>query len=170
MRLGLDEVHGLTFQRPVATVYVGNPAIADITMIDARHFFRAGQGLCTQPHVALNQDGVQVFSTKHRVVASAGISNAHGPSIAGGPSALPRIAPASVVSRPRCPLGDGKDAYDPNNAVATIQGNNARGRYSRQVIPDFWNIPSVLARTGFIAGSDRVDRTHVPGPALCVSG
>ena len=48
VNLGLDEVHTLTFRAPVATVYVGNPAIADITMIDARHAFV--QGKSYRPH------------------------------------------------------------------------------------------------------------------------
>ena len=42
--LALDEVHTLTFRTPVSTVYVGNPTIADVTMIDARHAFVQGKG------------------------------------------------------------------------------------------------------------------------------
>src|SRR5438105_4943115 len=37
--VSLDEVQTVSFPRPVTTVNVGNPAIADITMIDARHAF-----------------------------------------------------------------------------------------------------------------------------------
>ena len=61
--LGLDEVHTLTFRAPIATVYVGNPAIADITMIDARHAFVQGKSYGRTNIVALNHDGVQVFNT-----------------------------------------------------------------------------------------------------------
>src|SRR5688572_16762653 len=70
VRLGLDEVHTLTFKRPVATVYVGNPAIADITMIDARHAFVQGKGYGRTNFVALNQDGVQVFNTSITVTGA----------------------------------------------------------------------------------------------------
>src|SRR5215475_7887136 len=42
--LALDEVHTLAFETPVSTVYVGNPSIADVTMIDARHAFVQGKG------------------------------------------------------------------------------------------------------------------------------
>ena len=42
--LALDEVHTIAFRAPVATVYVGNPSIADVTMVDARHAFVQGKG------------------------------------------------------------------------------------------------------------------------------
>jgi Flp pilus assembly secretin CpaC len=61
--MGLDEVHTLTFKAPVATVYVGNPTIADVTMIDARHAFVQGKGYGRTNIVALNRDNVQVFNT-----------------------------------------------------------------------------------------------------------
>jgi len=61
--LAMDEVHTVTFKKPVATVYVGNPAIADITMIDARHAFVQGKAFGRTNIVALNQDGTQVFNT-----------------------------------------------------------------------------------------------------------
>src|SRR3569833_977886 len=61
--LALVEVHTLTFRAPVATVYVGNPTIADVTMIDARHAFVQGKGYGRTKIVALNRDNVQVFNT-----------------------------------------------------------------------------------------------------------
>ena len=73
MNLGLDEVHTLTFRAPIATVYVGNPAIADITMIDARHAFVQGKSYGRTNIVALNHDGVQVFNTGVTVTSYAGI-------------------------------------------------------------------------------------------------
>lgn len=63
VNLALDEVHTLTFKNPVATVYVGNPSIADITMIDARHAFVQGKSYGHTNIVALNRDGTQVFNT-----------------------------------------------------------------------------------------------------------
>lgn len=63
VNLTMDEVHTVTFKKPVATVYVGNPAIADITMIDSRHAFVQGKGFGRTNIVALNQDGAQVFNT-----------------------------------------------------------------------------------------------------------
>jgi Pilus formation protein N terminal region len=70
--MALDEVHTLTFKSPVATVYVGNPAIADVTMVDARHAFVQGKGYGRTNVVALNRDNVQIFNTKILVVGSEG--------------------------------------------------------------------------------------------------
>jgi hypothetical protein len=70
--LALDEVHTLTFRAPVATVYVGNPTIADVTMIDARHAFVQGKGYGRTNIVALNRDNVQVFNTHVTVTGSEG--------------------------------------------------------------------------------------------------
>ena len=68
--LTLDEVHTLTFKTPVATVYVGNPTIADVTMLDARHAFVQGKGYGRTNIVALNRDNVQVFNAHITVVGA----------------------------------------------------------------------------------------------------
>lgn len=122
VRLGLDEVHTLTFQRPVATVYVGNPAIADITMIDARHAFVQGKGYGRTNFVALNQDGVQVFGTSITVT---GASSGNTVVLNRGAQRI-TLNCAGQRCEPTPMPGDGKDAYDPNNAVATAHQNNAR--------------------------------------------
>src|SRR5476649_1039525 len=70
--LALDEVHTLTFRAPVATVYVGNPAIADVTMVDSRHAFVQGKGFGRTNIVALNRDNVQVFNTHITVTGNDG--------------------------------------------------------------------------------------------------
>jgi hypothetical protein len=62
--LTMDEVRTLTFAKPIATVYVGNPAIADITMIDARHAFLQGKSFGSTNIVALNHDGDQVYNAR----------------------------------------------------------------------------------------------------------
>ena len=68
--LALDEVHTLTFRTPVTTVYVGNPTIADITMVDSRHAFVQGKGYGRTNIVALNQDGRQVFGADVNVTGA----------------------------------------------------------------------------------------------------
>jgi hypothetical protein len=68
--LALDEVHTITFKTPVATVYVGNPTIADVTMLDARHAFVQGKGYGRTNIVALNRDNVQVFNAHITVVGA----------------------------------------------------------------------------------------------------
>jgi Flp pilus assembly secretin CpaC len=61
--VAMDEVHTITFQAPVATVYVGNPAVADINMIDARHAFIIGKGFGNTNIVALDSNGKQVYDS-----------------------------------------------------------------------------------------------------------
>ena len=70
--LALDEVHTLTFRTPVSTVYVGNPMIADVTMIDARHAFVQGKGYGRTNIMALNRDNVMVFNTHISVTGGNG--------------------------------------------------------------------------------------------------
>ena len=69
--LAMDEVRTVSFAVPVATVYVGNPSIADINMIDARHAFVIGKGFGNTNIVALDGDGKQVFDSSIAVLASA---------------------------------------------------------------------------------------------------
>src|SRR5215469_3548996 len=68
--LALDEVHTLIFKTPIATVYVGNPTIADVTMLDARHAFVQGKGYGHTNIVALNRDNVQVFNAHITVIGA----------------------------------------------------------------------------------------------------
>lgn len=120
--LSLDQVHTLTFKRPVATVYVGNPAIADITMIDARHAFVQGKGYGRTNLVALNQDGAQIFNTNITVT---GASNGSTVVLNRGSQRI-TLNCAGQRCEPTPMPGDGKDAYDPANGVATAHQNNAR--------------------------------------------
>lgn len=41
--VAMDNVTMVAFRRPVSTVYVGNPSIANVTMIDSRHVFVLGK-------------------------------------------------------------------------------------------------------------------------------
>jgi Flp pilus assembly secretin CpaC len=121
--LALDEVHTLTFRAPVATVYVGNPAIADVTMIDARHAFVQGKGYGRTNIVALNRDNVQVFNTHVTVTGNEG----------GGTVTLNRGAQRVTLScaggrcEPAPAPGDGKDFYDAANGQAAAHQSAARG-------------------------------------------
>lgn len=123
VNLGLDEVHTLTFKRPVATVYVGNPAIADITMIDARHAFVQGKGYGRTNFVALNQDGVQVFTTSITVT---GASSGNTVVLNRGNQRI-TLNCAGQRCEPTPMPGDGKDAYEPANVTATAHQSTVRG-------------------------------------------
>jgi hypothetical protein len=120
--LALDEVHTLTFHSPVATVYVGNPSIADITMIDSRHAFVQGKSYGRTNIVALNQNGGQVFD------ASVNVTGAD----RGDTVVLNRGAQRITYSctERRCeptPMpGDGKDSFDAQNSQIGIHQDAAR--------------------------------------------
>jgi hypothetical protein len=53
----MDEVRIVAFKQPVSTVYVGNPAIADITTIDSQHIFVLGKSFGDTNMIALGRDG-----------------------------------------------------------------------------------------------------------------
>jgi hypothetical protein len=59
----MDEVRTVTFGKPVATVYVGNPAIADVNVIDSRHAFVLGKSFGTTNVIALDSQGRQISNT-----------------------------------------------------------------------------------------------------------
>ena len=127
--LGLDEVHTLTFRTPVAIVYVGNPTIADVTMIDAKHAFVQGKGYGRTNIVALNRDNVTVFNTSVTVTGGQG----------GGTVTLNRGAQRVTLNcaggrcEPTPMPGDGKDTYDSLSAQATAHQAAARGAAMAEV-------------------------------------
>ena len=53
----LDEVRILAFPEPVSTVYVGNPVIADVTVIDSKHVFVLGKSFGVTNLIALGPNG-----------------------------------------------------------------------------------------------------------------
>jgi len=119
--LALDEVHTLAFQTPVSTVYVGNPSIADVTMIDARHAFVQGKAYGRTNVMALNRENVVVFNTHISVTGNDG----------GGTVTLNRGAQRVTLNcaggrcEPTPMPGDGKDA-DAISAQTTAHQNTAR--------------------------------------------
>lgn len=62
MAVPMDEVRMLEFPQAVATVYVGNPTIADVNMIDAKRAFVLGKNFGTTNLLALDEKGNQVFN------------------------------------------------------------------------------------------------------------
>ena len=122
VNLGLDEVHTLTFRAPVATVYVGNPAIADITMIDARHAFVQGKSFGRTNIVALNHDGVQVFNTG---VTVTGTQTSGTVTLNRGSQRI-TLNCAGGRCEPTPMPGDGKSGYDPADGVITAHQSAAR--------------------------------------------
>lgn len=68
----LDEVRVVAFSQPIATVYVGNPMIADVSMIDSKHAFVLGKGFGATNIVALDADGKQVVNDSVTVFGHTG--------------------------------------------------------------------------------------------------
>jgi hypothetical protein len=120
--LALDEVHTLTFKTPVATVYVGNPTIADVTMLDARHAFVQGKGYGRTNIVALNRDNVQVFNAHITVIGARD----------GGTVTLNRGAQRVTLTcaggrcEPTPTPGDDQKAFDAANGQANTHQAAAR--------------------------------------------
>ena len=54
--VAMDEARVITFPQPVATVFVGNPAIADITIIDSRHAYLLGKTFGVTNMIGLDLD------------------------------------------------------------------------------------------------------------------
>src|SRR5262245_51074677 len=54
-----NEVRVLTFPTPMKTVFVGNPTIADVTVIDSTHVFVLGKSFGTTNLVGLDERGHQ---------------------------------------------------------------------------------------------------------------
>ncbi|MGQ0741223.1 MAG: pilus assembly protein N-terminal domain-containing protein [Alphaproteobacteria bacterium] len=57
-----DHVKIVEFPEPIVTVYVGNPSIADVTMIDTMHVFLIGKNYGTTNIVALDAKGNEIFN------------------------------------------------------------------------------------------------------------
>jgi Flp pilus assembly secretin CpaC len=120
INVSLDEVQTVTFPRAVATVNVGNPAIADITMIDARHAFIQGKSYGSTNIIALGKEGEPV-------------SNTH-VSVMGRQTATVRLQRGTQrttynCTESRCEVapqpGDGKDAFETANGQANAHQDAA---------------------------------------------
>jgi Flp pilus assembly secretin CpaC len=118
----LDEVRTLTFGVPVSSVYVGNPSIADINMIDARHAFVLGKGYGSTNIVALNHNGVQISNTRINVMASQRQSTV---TLNRGAARTTYDCTADHCEATPQP-GDGKDAFDTGNTELGVHQEIAK--------------------------------------------
>jgi hypothetical protein len=71
IRVPIDEVRIITFPSEVKTVYVGNPAIADVTVIDAHRVFIMGKVFGSTNLVALDPQGHASVSERVSVYGKA---------------------------------------------------------------------------------------------------
>src|SRR3974390_499779 len=59
--VSIDQVTMVKFAKPVATVFVANPMIADITIVDQSKIFVLGKNFGTTNLIALDKDGNQLY-------------------------------------------------------------------------------------------------------------
>ena len=67
----MDQARLLTFSRPIATVDVGNPSIADVQVVDARHVLVLGKVFGVTNLIGLDGRGHQIVNDVVTVVARA---------------------------------------------------------------------------------------------------
>ena len=87
----MDEVRVIKFKTPVATVYVGNPAIADVTVIDPTHVFLLGKSYGKTNLIALDINRNPIVNDQ---VTGVRAQRRHG-------HAQPRFEPAHLFLRGR---------------------------------------------------------------------
>jgi Pilus formation protein N terminal region len=118
----MDEVKVVTFHRPVATVYVGNPSIADVTVIDPTHVFLLGKSYGKTNLIALDVNRNPVSNDQVTVFARNG-----------GMVTLNRGATqityscAAASCQPSPVPGDSKDVFDATTEqISKLQDLNVK--------------------------------------------
>lgn len=126
--LAMDEVRTITFPKAVTTLYVGNPAIADINMIDSRHAFIIGKGYGSTNMLALAPDGKQISNTSISVLAR---QNATVTVQMGVSSRVTYTCAASHCETSPVP-GDDKTVFDTQNSELSSHTGNAKTAANQQ--------------------------------------
>ena len=105
----LDEVRMVAFASPISTLYIGNPAIADVTMIDKRHAFVLGKAFGATNIVALDSSGTEISNQQVVVFGS-------GSAVVTVQRGAARMTYSCAASRcePSPQPGDGKDPFETN--------------------------------------------------------
>ena len=119
--IAMDEVRTITFPEAVSTVYMGNPAIADVNMIDTRHAFLLGKGYGSTNMIAITKDGTQVANTHIRVLS-------RGEATVVLNRGTARVTYNCVANRCEATPqpGDGKDVFDSTSAQLSTHASGAR--------------------------------------------
>lgn len=118
MSVPLDEVRVVSFAKPVATLYVGNPVIADVIIIDNRHAFVQGKSFGTTNVVALDGNGRPVANQQ---IVVAGRANATVTLQRGKDQVT--YACAGGRCQPAPTPGDSKDVFDAaTDQISKYQG------------------------------------------------
>lgn len=70
--ISANQVRVVTFKKPVKTVFVANPVIADITVINSTRAFLLGKTLGTTNIIALDEQGQEALNDKITVLSEPG--------------------------------------------------------------------------------------------------
>jgi len=60
VQVPMDNVTLVSFKEPVSTVYIGNPSIAELTLVDSRHVFVMGKRFGATNLIALGADKTMI--------------------------------------------------------------------------------------------------------------
>lgn len=63
----MDEARMITFAQPIATLFVGNTTIADVTIIDSRHAYLLGKTFGATNMIGLDSNNHQVMNAQINV-------------------------------------------------------------------------------------------------------
>ena len=66
--VAVDQARLVSFPKPVKTLYMGNPWIADIQMVDAQHAFVLGKTFGVTNLIAMSPDGTEVSNQQVTVL------------------------------------------------------------------------------------------------------
>jgi Flp pilus assembly secretin CpaC len=125
LSIAMDEVRTVNFGAAVATVYVGNPAIADINMIDNRHAFVIGKTFGSTNIIALDAAGREISNTAIAVLS--GGSNAQSTLVLNrGTERVTYNCTSSHCETTPVP-GDGKEAFESINSQLATHSAVAHG-------------------------------------------
>lgn len=72
LNVGIDEAQRVQLRGPAGSVIVGNPAIADVTVVDANTLYITGKGYGVTEIVAVDTIGRTVFQSQIVVTDGAG--------------------------------------------------------------------------------------------------
>lgn len=118
--LAMDEVKMITFSKPVATVYVGNPVVADVNMVDTRRAFVLGKSFGATNIIALDASGNQVANSEVTVLGR----NASTVTLNRGAAQVTLTCAGRCEPAPK--PGDNKEEYD--SAIGQIRGYQSMGK------------------------------------------
>jgi hypothetical protein len=128
MSIPMDEARVIAFKRPVQTVFVGNPMIADVNMIDSRHAFIMGKTFGSTNVIALDGNGNPVASQHVIVLGSSKLVTLNrGPDQFTYACATQRCEHSRVPGDPKIPFDDQMGEITARSDYSQKQADAAAG-------------------------------------------